>query len=221
VRKRSDLDAIAFDVDGTVYSNGRMYVVSLPVVAAHPRLFHAFGRAREYVRRYPPPRDLAGETVRLTAERLRHDVPRVRAMIDSVIYDRWERALQRVPIFDGVVETLQSLRAAGYRTAALSDFPVAAKLERFGIDHLFDLAFSSEETGFLKPHVTPFAELARRLAIPRERIAYVGNSYRNDIVGAHNAGMTAIHLTRRPPHRSVADISVATWKHLPERLLTE
>jgi putative hydrolase of the HAD superfamily len=79
----------------------------------------------------------------------------------------------------------------------MSDFPVTSKLELLGLGGFWDVAFSSEEIGYLKPHREPFEELARRMALPSEEIVYVGNSYHYDVVGARAVAFRTAHLCPR------------------------
>lgn len=209
-----ELEAVAFDIDGTIYPNYTMYRASLPIVLANLRLFRAFGRARRMVRIDPPAKDLRLETARITASLLGADSTAVATRIDEVIYRRWEQVLRRVPLFPGVPETLRVLRERGYRIGALSDFPVVTKLELFGIDDLWDCVLCSEETGFLKPHRAPFLRLAECLQTETNRILYVGNSYRYDVLGARAVGMRTVHLARRPEPDSTADITISRWDEL-------
>jgi putative hydrolase of the HAD superfamily len=188
---------VAFDIDGTLYPNGKMYRASLPIVLSHPRLFLAFGAARKAIRRRRPVEDLHRETIGLVAEDLGWTEEKARTRVEDVIYSRWEQVLRRVPLYPGVPELLAALRGAGLRLGAMSDFPVASKLELLGLSGYWDVAFSSEEIGYLKPHREPFEELARRMALPPEEIVYVGNSYRYDVRGARAIGFRTAHLCER------------------------
>lgn len=216
-----EIEAVAFDIDGTIYPNRAMYRVSLPIVLTHLRLFHAFGRARRVVREHPPKTDLRATTVEITARIMGRGRDSVERLIESVVYRRWERALTGVKMYPGVAETLAALRENGYRVGALSDFPVRTKLELFGIAELWDAVLSSEETGYLKPHAEPFRRIARMLGTEPTRILYVGNSYRYDVIGARAFGMRTAHLVARPPRHSVADLSIRGWEELAAVLLTK
>ncbi|MFP4210854.1 MAG: HAD family hydrolase, partial [Alkalispirochaeta sp.] len=125
--------AVAFDIDGTLYPNLRMYLVSAPIVLRNFRLFRAFGAARKRVRRERPITDLPRRTAELTAGILGRDVSRVADEIDRTIYDRWESSLARVELYPGARELILWLRSRGIATAALSDFPVERKLTLLGI----------------------------------------------------------------------------------------
>ncbi|MGE5596715.1 MAG: HAD family hydrolase [Hyphomicrobiales bacterium] len=112
------------------------------------------------------------------------------------IAETFRKAL-RPPLFDDVEPTLAELSGT-VRIAMLSNNPGAgAVLEHRGIRHHFEQVLSSEE-GYWKPHPRAFARAAEALALPPARIAYVGDSYDNDLHGASTAGMTAIWLDRVP-----------------------
>jgi len=214
----STIRAVAFDIDGTLYPNYRMYLASAPIVFRNFRLFRAFGVARKRVRRERPLIDLSGRTVELTAEVLRREASRVSREIEETIYDRWESSLARVDLYPGAKELLLWLRSRSIPTAALSDFPVERKLKLLGIEELWDVAFSSEETGYLKPNPEPFLRLIEELGFPPGEILYVGNSYRYDVEGARGCGMVTAHITRRHRHGDPADFVFSRFSELREWL---
>lgn len=198
---------VAFDIDGTLYPNRRMYRASLGIVLSNLRLFRAFGAARKDVRTRHPIVDLRRETAELTAERLKISPDEAARRIDDVIYHRWEAVLRRVPIYPGVTDLLTELRRRSVPLGAMSDFPVVSKLALLGIEDYWDVAFSAEEVGYLKPNVEPFEELERRLALRAREILYVGNSYHYDVLGAAAAGFRTAHLggdSRKPGRADVA-----------------
>lgn len=215
---------VAFDIDGTLYPNRRMYRASLGIVLRNLRLFRAFGAARKDVRTRHPISDLRRETAELTAARLNVSPEEAAQRIDEVIYRRWEEVLRRVPLYPGVTDMLTELRRREVPLAAMSDFPVVSKLKLLGIDSYWDVAFSAEEVGYLKPNVEPFEALEQRLGLRAREILYVGNSYHYDVLGAAAAGFHTAHLggdPRKPGRADVAfdDFSVLQqWvvEHLPE-----
>lgn len=194
---RQPIRAVAFDIDGTLYPNGAMYRASLPFALRNVGLLRAFARARRTIRLMRPVDDLRAEQARLVARDLRLDVSIAKTLIENRIYTEWERLLERVAPFPAVRETIERLRAAGFATAALSDFPVERKLALLGLDGLWDVAFSAEDVHYLKPNPEPFLELAARLQLDPGAILYVGNSHRYDVCGARAAGMRTAHLSRR------------------------
>lgn len=208
------ISAVAFDIDGTLYPNWRMYLASVPFALGRIRLLRAYGRARRQIRVTRPIVDLRTETAELTAHALGVTLEAATHRIETEIYQQWELSLSRVPLFRGAVELLQWLRASEIKTAAMSDFPVVSKLALLGISDYWDVAFSSEDVGYLKPNPEPFERLSVELAVPVGEILYVGNSYHYDIEGARAVGLQTAHIARRPVRASNADVTVRTYQEL-------
>lgn len=213
----SQIRAVAFDVDGTLYANRRMYLASLPLVLRHTALFRAFAGARREVRRMGCVADIPSFQAEFVADRLGCTVAWARRAIDRVIYGAWERGLRRVPLRPGTRDLLRWLREHGYLVGALSDFPVVDKLTRFGIAASFDRVLNCEETGCLKPHPRPLLELCDRLGVQADQVLYVGNSARYDLgvaraAGAHGLLIRAFSFAQHATH------SVAALPELTGRL---
>jgi putative hydrolase of the HAD superfamily len=74
----------------------------------------------------------------------------------------------------------------------------------------------SEVVGVMKPDPKIFAPALEVLGLPAGRVAYVGDSVRNDVHGALAAGLQPLHLDPYDDHpdathrriRSVADVAV-------------
>lgn len=99
------------------------------------------------------------------------------------------------------VETLASLRSAGYRLGIFSnagdDRDVQDLVDSFGIRSQLDFVLTSAACFYRKPHPRAFEiALAQWNATPEES-AMIGDSLEADIFGAKQAGMTSIWLTRR------------------------
>jgi len=222
-----DFDAIAFDLDGTLYPNYRLNVRLLPFLLRHWPLLAAFGKTRDRIRaeQEKDPSacndDFYGYQARLTAERLNAQPELVRDKIDRLIYRGWEPLFLRIKLLPHVTEMLTELKAAGFKLGMLSDFPPQAKLENLGIAGFWDAALCSEATGALKPATRPFACLAEALGCAPQRILYVGNSYRYDVLGAKRAGMKTALLTGQRANRAkpAADFSFHDYRHLRDFVL--
>lgn len=132
--------------------------------------------------------------------------------LDAVVYSELESSFSKVRLFAGLVPALESLKAAGLRLAALSDFPAARKLELLGLAGYFELALSSEDSGLLKPAPEPFQDLASALGLDVSEILYVGNSLACDLQGALAAGMPVAIVGRRPAPG--ADLRFTDWRKL-------
>ena len=211
--------AVAFDVDGTLYRNNAMYLRSAPFFARHRRLVVAFAAVRREIRSIRPIENLCRLQVEMTAQRLGWSVERASEEIDRHIYGTWQRIATGNTPLPRAIALLEELRNNGFPTVALSDFPVEEKLVGMGIGHLFDHAFSSEETNYLKPNAEPFERVAALVSLPPEKILYVGNSYRYDIEGAAAVGMKTAHVARRPQRGGVADCTFWRYDRLKDEIL--
>jgi putative hydrolase of the HAD superfamily len=198
------IKAVGFDIDGTLYPHYRMFLYSLPSFLAHPLFVALFSRVRAELRESPQGGDFRAAQAAALAERLKADPEKTAQRIERYLYEAWEGPFRLVKPYPHVRDTLEALRAEGFRLGAVSDFPVGEKLKVLGVEDLFDCAFCSEDSGYLKPHPAPFLSLAERLGVRPDEVLYVGNSLSKDIEGAHGAGMRAAYLCGRLKKRMCA-----------------
>jgi putative hydrolase of the HAD superfamily len=78
-------------------------------------------------------------------------------------------------------------------------------LERLELDSLIPMRFLSAETGCLKPDLAAFQGVQRRLGLFSGELAMVGDSWRDDITGALEAGWTAVWVNRKGAPRPPVD----------------
>lgn len=110
------------------------------------------------------------------------------------------------------VPTLTRLRSRGLQLGIVSNIDNAwldPLIVRFQLDAWFDLIFTSEMAKSCKPDKKIFNEATRRLKCDAEQCLFVGDSERNDIMGANSVGMTSVLLRTNPSHeRSQAALVV-------------
>jgi putative hydrolase of the HAD superfamily len=216
-------DAVAFDLDGTLYASPGLYAKAFLGMLNKTRSFLAFSAARRKMRvlggdeAYRKTARADGPSFRakeaeLVAASLRISPEEAAILIERDFVHGIEELFAKVKPYKGVLPALDSLASAGLRLALLSDLPPARKLELLGLSGRFEPALCSEDSGFLKPAPEPFAMLASRLALPPERILYVGNSPSIDVMGASGFGMATAIVSRRP--RPQAGLSFFDWGEL-------
>jgi putative hydrolase of the HAD superfamily len=121
----------------------------------------------------------------------------------------WEHATHVDP---DVPELLETLRALRIRVGVLSNtvWPRAWHeeiFERDGLTHLIDGAVYTSEIAWTKPAPQAFQAAMRAVGVGEPgRCVFVGDRLFDDIYGARNAGMRAVHL----PH---SDIPLAQVGH--------
>lgn len=211
--------AVAFDLDGTLYSFRHLVVRALTFGVRNFRYSRAFQRVRSRIRTMRPIGDFRAVQAGLFAREVGLEVSAARAWIDTSIYGEWVRSFRAIVPFPGLVEVLDEIARRGMALAVLSDFPVAEKLAYLGLADRFSVAMCSEESGYLKPNPEPFALLSSRLGVSASETLFVGDSYEYDILGAKAAGYHAAHISRRT-RGSAADLRFIRYPTLLAYLAT-
>ena len=116
----------------------------------------------------------------------------------EIRYACLRRALERPR--PGAVETLATLREAGYRTGLVSNCgeETARLWWTTALAPLVDAAVLSWEVGLAKPDQRIYALVARRMDVTPERCLFVGDGGSRELSGAVRAGMAAACM--RAPH---------------------
>ncbi|MEO0285314.1 MAG: HAD family hydrolase [candidate division WOR-3 bacterium] len=99
--------------------------------------------------------------------------------------------------FPGAVETLIKLKSAGFRLAIISNIDneiIEPVLKKLGIYEIFELIVTSEELGYGKPAKEIFQYTLNKLGISPDNAIFIGDSLTNDVEGAKNMGIEAIHF---------------------------
>lgn len=123
---------------------------------------------------------------------------------------------------DGAVQTLAALRDAGYRIGLISNTIWPAEqhledLEEIGVLEYLEHMIFSGEIGMWKPNRAIFQHALDALGVAPEQAVFVGDSPREDIVGARGAGMRAVWV--RSPEFPLGDVQAdAVIEALPELL---
>lgn len=128
---------------------------------------------------------------------------------------------------DDTLPTLSNLKGAGYKLAIISnagdDEDVQTLVDNTGLRPYFDLVLSSAACGVRKPNPRIFNLALERLGLQASQAAMVGDTLGADVLGAGNAGLYSIWLTRRadtPANRDHAqtikpDAQIASLAQLP------
>ncbi|MEX2143671.1 MAG: HAD family hydrolase [Anaerolineales bacterium] len=128
------------------------------------------------------------------------------------------------------LSTLDALRAAGYRLAVVSNASDDADVQRLvdnaGIRGYFDLVLSSAACGTRKPNPRIFQIALQHWELTPGEAVMVGDTLGADILGARNAGIYSIWITRRadrPANRDHAgtiqpDTQIQTLAELLDKL---
>jgi putative hydrolase of the HAD superfamily len=188
---RKDIKVVAFDVDGTLYSNFEFYLKVAGYFLKHLKFFYHFVSIRNLLHIIRPVPDFYGYQADLVANDMDIEYKQSEEMIQKIAYEGMAPYFQKVKLYPYVEETFAALKNAGYRIAILSDFPPEQKGDLWGLKKYCDVIMSTEACGALKPSKCPFEALVQKLNVKSEEILYIGNHIAYDVEGAKNAGLKA------------------------------
>ena len=134
-----------------------------------------------------------------------HDVVRhsflgisdVSSQLFDAIYARFSESDAWL-IYDDVIPALQSLESTGLKLAIISNWDdrLIPLLEKLGLATYFHEIVVSATHGTHKPDAAIFEYAAEKLDVPLKRLLHVGDSAREDVQGALNAGASALRIRR-------------------------
>lgn len=128
----------------------------------------------------------------LTEVVLGHEDPMLVAL-GMITYHNVKIALLRP--FAGTIDTLIYLKSQGYRLGVISNgitIKQWEKLVRLNVYSFFDEVITSEEVGAKKPDKLIYDVALRKMNGDPEKSIMIGNKFKEDALGAVNAGMSAI-----------------------------
>ena len=223
VSKIPNIEAIAFDIDGTLYPAWKLTLRAVPFFIRNIRFMNAFAKVRRILHRYSASEpdkalpDFFNVQNELLAAQLNISTQEAGAFLEREIYTGWKKLFLRIRPYPFAKEAIMRLKETGFKIGMLSDFPPEQKGSVWGMLPLCDAALDSEALGALKPSRIPFLKLAEALNTPCDRILYVGNSKTYDVAGASAVGMKTAYiahpltllLKKKPPY---ADISFSNYR---------
>lgn len=135
-------------------------------------------------------------------------------------------SLQRLKLFDGAAEILDGLRLRGAKLYLLSNAQACftrRELDGLGLTEKFDGILLSSEAGWKKPSEKFFEAAFEKFSLSPAECVYVGNDLRDDVSGAHRAGMRTVYIETEQSgtygEAIVPDVAVKNHRQLKEILL--
>jgi len=118
------------------------------------------------------------------------------------IQDEYLERQFRISPFPGAAELIGRLQAAGHIVGLITNGPAEhqmAKIKALAMDAAVPSGhiFVSGAVGYDKPDPRLFAWVNEQTGTIASQSCYIGDSWRNDVVGALNAGWTAIWFNHR------------------------
>lgn len=118
---------------------------------------------------------------------------------------QWELHQRDFVLREGVIETLQALRARGLHVGMVSnidDDQLDHLIDVAGLRRYFDSLLSSETATACKPDPAIFGEALRRAGCTPDEALFVGDTLVQDVAGANRVGIRSVliwHRDDKPP----------------------
>lgn len=191
-----DLDkisAVSWDVDGTLYSVGRLRARLVTDALLAPIRGRGVGATRDLARIRALYR--GAESARSTGRAWRLSDTDLAARL--ALERQWlGPALEMVGVRPGTTELLRYFQGLGLMQVVVSDFECDHKLESLGVAEHFESAYAAERIGVLKPDPTVFHRVFDDLGIAPHRLLHIGDRPETDGVAARFAKCNALLLGR-------------------------
>jgi pyrophosphatase PpaX len=177
------ITTVLFDLDGTLIDTNELIIQSFLHTLNH---YYPEKYAREDVLPFMGP-TLAETFTSIAPEMVEEMIQRYR-MFNHAQHD------SLVKEFEGVFETVKSLKESGYKLAIVSTKigeTVMKGLKLTQLDQFFDVVISLDEVVHAKPHPEPLQKALEQLGSKPEESIMVGDS-KHDILGGKNAGTLTV-----------------------------
>jgi HAD superfamily hydrolase (TIGR01509 family) len=106
----------------------------------------------------------------------------------------WSNFLVEMTAFDGVYEMLEKYKNRICLVTDLTAHIQHRKIKQLKLDKYVDLVVTSEEVGHEKPHPFMFNLSLEKLKCSKDEVCMIGDSFKNDILGASRLGIQSIWL---------------------------
>ncbi|MCR5494473.1 MAG: HAD family hydrolase [Treponema sp.] len=194
VKNLGEIEAVAFDIDGTLYDQWRIHFYAIWHYISHGVFFLHFGLTRHEMHGMEPLEDFRKIQAEKMARRMNCTYDKAFSKLEKVVYNGLKRYFVKMPCIKDVPETFKKFKEAGLKIALLSDFPPEQKGEIWGLKPYCDAILGTEALGALKPDVHSFLRMSEIIGVAPEKILYVGNSKKYDVIGSKRAGMKSAYL---------------------------
>jgi putative hydrolase of the HAD superfamily len=119
------------------------------------------------------------------------------SLVARELYGQWAED-RHFHLYDDVTATLEELADRRVRVGLISNSHrrLESFQENFGLHGLIEVAVSSSDLGFMKPHPAIFRAALERMGVAAAEAVMVGDSLLHDVEGARRVGMVGVWLAR-------------------------
>ena len=124
---KKEIKAIAFDIDGTLYSNARLYAKIAPFFLKHLFFFIRYNKVRKILHRTGPLPDFFEYQARLLADGTWLTASEARNKIDEIVYHGLTPYFANLKSYPYVYETFLAFKNAGLKKLGKCLIPLSQK----------------------------------------------------------------------------------------------
>ena len=191
--KKMNVDAVIFDLDGTILDSIGIYYQIIEIVFQHLDMPMP---SEDKIREAAKTGDFEWDEVLPDRTRQEKDrlIKKANAVVAEIYPKMFEKKVQLIP---RAKETLEYISQKGIKMGLVTSTPrqnLAVKqhsLVNAGIEDLLEVVIAADDVPRKKPAPDPLLECSRRLGIRTEDSMYVGDS-RTDVQAGIAAGMKTV-----------------------------
>jgi phosphoglycolate phosphatase/putative hydrolase of the HAD superfamily len=198
--------AVIFDVDGTLYTQGKLRKKMAFALLRHYSLrpwryrdmvvLHHFREEREKRAGYQHG-DLENAQYAWCAEKVNRPIREIKKVVDQWMFAFPNQYLPAC-VYPGTNELFQALRQQGIKVAIYSDYKAHDKLRAMGLEADLIVSSTDPEVDRLKPDPAGLLYAAGKLGVKVEECLFIGDRQEMDGECALRAGMPYLIIEKKP-----------------------
>jgi putative hydrolase of the HAD superfamily len=207
------MEALIFDVDGTLYDQGKLrrrmvlnlffHLARNPLFIQDIKVLYTFRKKRELLSASSD--DVSGIDMRQyieVAHALGLSIEKVRRIVSDWIFEKPLKHLAQC-VYPGVKDLFSILKQKKYKIGIFSDYPCHAKLQALDLKVDAMVCATDEQVDRFKPHPAGLLFTAKKLGVPIMNCFFIGDRDDRDGECARRVMMPYLILSRR--HISATD----------------
>ncbi|MCL2371901.1 MAG: HAD family hydrolase [Defluviitaleaceae bacterium] len=203
--------AVMFDLDDTLLDRSKAADAMFSIIARECYSNKATDEMLQSFRKY----DNNGYSSKVTAlNRLFDDFRPDYRIPSTEIYAFWGAHFSDCFLMDETALATIKIIVSSVKTAIItngSSQMQRAKIEKTGLDKIFDVILISDDVGAKKPDLRIFEMAIQKLGIQPKEALFVGDNLANDVGGSQKAGMNGVWFN---PNRLRNDTDVVPFKEI-------
>lgn len=198
------LKIVIFDLDGTLYNYEKCHYKALRTV--YDYTYKKFGIEEEkFYRLYEEAKNDTKLNLKGTAschnriiyfknflQKINKDIFKYSEKLYNIY---WHEFFNNMELYPNVIDTFIYLKKNDIKIAISSNLTTLIqirKIRKLKINKYINYLLTSEELGVEKPNKNMFINILNYFNVANNEVIFVGNDYKNDIIGANNIGIKSI-----------------------------